>query len=72
VGDGLDAMKYYGEASKIEHGALANEAAITKDGEIIVGKFVDLQRPDYIELMRNQLSTQLGERYAEADDLVCA
>ena len=72
MGDGLDAMKYYREASKIKHGALANEAAITKDGEIIVGKFVDLQRPDYIELMRNQLSTQLGERYAEADDLVCA
>jgi 2-oxoglutarate ferredoxin oxidoreductase subunit beta len=71
MGDGLDAMKYYREASKIKNGALANEDAITKDGEIIVGKFVDRQRPDYRELMRNQLSAQLGERYVEADDLEC-
>ena len=41
MGDGLDAMKYYREASKIKNGAPRDEAAITKNGEIIVGKFVD-------------------------------
>jgi 2-oxoglutarate ferredoxin oxidoreductase subunit beta len=72
MGDGLDAMKYYKEASKVKHGSPAREAAITKDGEIIVGKFVDRVRPDYMELMRGRLSTQLGERYAEVDNLICS
>jgi 2-oxoglutarate ferredoxin oxidoreductase subunit beta len=72
MGDGLDAMKYYREASKVRNGVSAQDAAITRDGEIIVGKFVDRQRPDYMELMRNRLAGQLGERYIEVDNLVCS
>jgi 2-oxoglutarate ferredoxin oxidoreductase subunit beta len=72
MGDGLDAMKYYREASKLNHGISAQDAAITKDGEIIVGKFVDRVRPDYMELMRNRLSTQLGENYVEVENLLCS
>jgi hypothetical protein len=34
-------------------------------GEIVVGKFVDRDRPDYLELMRHQFSEQLGERYQD-------
>ena len=37
----------------------------------MVGKFVDRERPDYQQLMRDRLSTQLGERYIEADNQVC-
>jgi 2-oxoglutarate ferredoxin oxidoreductase subunit beta len=72
LGDGLDAMKYYRAASKIRNGSSANDAAITKDGEIIVGKFVDRVRPDYMEMMKGRLSSQLGERYVEVDNLVCS
>jgi 2-oxoglutarate ferredoxin oxidoreductase subunit beta len=72
LGDGLDAMKYYRTASKIRNGGSANDAAITKDGEIIVGKFVDRVRPDYMERMRGRLSSQLGERYVGVDNLVCS
>jgi 2-oxoglutarate ferredoxin oxidoreductase subunit beta len=72
MGDGLDAMKYYKAKSKVADGASAQDAAITRDGEIVVGKFVDRQRPDYMELMRNRLSGQLGERYIEVDNLVCS
>ncbi|MGE5647970.1 MAG: thiamine pyrophosphate-dependent enzyme [Acidobacteriota bacterium] len=72
MGDGLDAMKYYKEASKIKPGAKASDAPIDKDGEIIVGKFVDRERPDYMELMRGRLSTQLGERYVEVENLLCS
>lgn len=72
MGDGLDAMKYYRSASKIKNGIPASEASITKDGEIIVGKFVDRERPDYMGLMRRQLSLQLGEAYVEVENLVCS
>jgi 2-oxoglutarate ferredoxin oxidoreductase subunit beta len=71
MGDGLDTMKYYKERSKVKNGASLDELAITRDGDIVVGKFVDRERPDYIELMRGRLSSQLGERYAEVDNLVC-
>jgi len=68
LGDALETMKYYKAASKIRHGAPTSEAALSKQGEIIVGKFVDRDRPDYLELMRHQYREQLGERYAESPE----
>jgi 2-oxoglutarate ferredoxin oxidoreductase subunit beta len=72
MGDGLEAMKFYREKSKVRNGAPTSELAISKDGEIVVGKFVDRDRPDYLELMRGQLSEQLGDRYIETENLVCS
>jgi 2-oxoglutarate ferredoxin oxidoreductase subunit beta len=67
MGDGLDAMKFYKEVSKIRHGAPTADAALTKSGEILVGKFVDRDRPDYFELLRAQMTATLGGRYAEPE-----
>ena len=47
MGDGLDTMKFYKEVSKMRHGAPTSDVGLTKTGEIIVGKFVDRDRPDY-------------------------
>ena len=41
-------------------------------GRQLGAKFVDRVRPDYMELMRNRLSSQLGERYVEVDNLLCS
>jgi 2-oxoglutarate ferredoxin oxidoreductase subunit beta len=65
MGDGLDAMKYYKEASKVRNGAPTGELGLTRDGEIVVGKFVDRERPDYMDTMRGRLSEQLGDRYVQ-------
>ncbi len=65
LGDGLDTMKYYKEKSKIRNGAPTSECALTKQGEIVVGKFVDRDRPDYIELMRAHFAQQLGPEYID-------
>ncbi len=72
MGDGLDAMKFYKEKSKVRNGAPTSELALSKEGEIVVGKFVDRDRPDYLELMRGRLSDQLGDRYIETENLVCS
>ncbi len=61
LADGLAAMKDYKDRSKIKHGAPTNEVAIEPGGPIIVGKFVDRERPDYLTLMRRQL----GDNYHE-------
>ena len=62
MGDGLDAMKYYKEKSKTRHGAPTSETALSRDGEIVVGKFVDRDRPDYLELLRGQMTESLGRQ----------
>jgi 2-oxoglutarate/2-oxoacid ferredoxin oxidoreductase subunit beta len=71
MGDGLDTMKFYKEKSKVRNGAPTGEVALTKDGEIAVGKFVDRERPDYIDSMRARLADQLGDRYVEMECPVC-
>ncbi|HYL96344.1 MAG TPA: 2-oxoacid:ferredoxin oxidoreductase subunit beta, partial [Terriglobales bacterium] len=72
LGDGLETMKYYKEQSKVRNGAPTSEVGLTMQGEIVVGKFVDRDRPDYRELMRHRLAETLGERYVECEELVCS
>ena len=67
MGDGLDAMKSYKQLSKIKHGARTSECDLTRSGEIIVGKFVDRDRPDYFELLRAQMTESLGDRFANPE-----
>jgi 2-oxoglutarate ferredoxin oxidoreductase subunit beta len=66
MGDGLDTMKYYKEKSKVRNGAPTSEVGLTINGEIIVGKFVDRDRPDYASLMRAQYVEALGDRYVDS------
>ena len=72
MGDGLDAMKYYKQASKVRNGAPTGECTLSKTGEIVVGKFVDRERPDYFELQRAQFVQTLGDRYAEPEVSCCS
>jgi 2-oxoglutarate ferredoxin oxidoreductase subunit beta len=72
MGDGLDAMKYYKQASKIRNGAPTGECVLSKSGEIVVGKFVDRDRPDYLDLLRAQMTESLGERYVEPEASSCS
>ncbi len=65
MGDGLDAMKFYKQVSKVKHGAPTSEVALTKSGEIIVGKFVDRERPEFSDMMNQHLREELGDRYIE-------
>ena len=72
MGDGLDTMKFYKEKSKIKNGAPTNEVALSKSGEIIVGKFVDRERADYRDLMHDRLESVLGDQYVEAEACECS
>jgi len=65
LGDGLDAMKDYKQRSKIKHGAPTSEVALIPGGEIVVGKFVDRDRPDYLTLLRQQYGERFHEDYTQ-------
>ncbi len=49
-GSGLMQMNYYRDNSIIKHGADTREVGIDFDGPIIVGKFVDIERPTFLDL----------------------
>jgi 2-oxoglutarate ferredoxin oxidoreductase subunit beta len=72
LGDGLDTMKYYKEKSKVRHGAPTSEVGLTMTGEIIVGKFLDRDRPDYQTMMRAQFTESLGDKFVEQPEMVCS
>ncbi len=49
---GLEQMQYYKEHSVIRHGADPRQADIGLTGQIVVGKFVDLDKPSYLGLQK--------------------
>ncbi len=57
---GLDEMHYYQEKSIVRNGADPREADIVADGPIVVGKFVDIQRPTFFDF-RNKVLDKARE-----------
>ena len=49
---GLEQMAYYKEKSIIQHGADPRLADIDLNGQIVVGKFVDVEKKSYLELQQ--------------------
>ncbi len=52
LGSGLDEMRYYKENSVIKNGADPSEAVINLREKIVVGTFVNVDKPDFLELYR--------------------
>ena len=64
LGDSLDTMRYYKQKSVVKNGANTKEVDIALGGEIICGKFVDIERPTLSQAMSMQISKSLGTRDA--------
>jgi 2-oxoglutarate ferredoxin oxidoreductase subunit beta len=65
LGDGLSLMKFYHDNSVIKHGADTRELGINYQKKIIVGKFVDIERPTFLDSMNEWYRKQFGEKYIE-------
>lgn len=63
LGDGLDQMLFYKENSEIKHNADTKDVALDFQSKIIVGKFVDRDRPDYLTLMNEHYQKKFGDKY---------
>ncbi len=63
LGDGLNLLRYYYENSEIQHGADTRTLDISYQGKIIVGKFVDKEKPTFLDCMNAHLSKVLGNKY---------
>ncbi len=59
LGEGLDELRYYREHMVIKHGADPKEADIVPGKPFLVGKFVDIEKPTYLELYQAKVQ-ELG------------
>ncbi|MFQ6014550.1 MAG: thiamine pyrophosphate-dependent enzyme [Anaerolineae bacterium] len=57
---GLDHMTYYRDNSVIRHGIDPKETAINLEGEIIVGRFLDIERPSFLALQKQTQNRARG------------
>jgi 2-oxoglutarate ferredoxin oxidoreductase subunit beta len=63
LGDGLSQMIYFKEMSVIQNGADTKSIPLEYQGKIVVGKFVDVVKPTYLESMNAHYQRRLGEKY---------
>jgi 2-oxoglutarate ferredoxin oxidoreductase subunit beta len=63
LGTGLNLMQYYHDNSEIRHGADTREVAIRFQEQIICGKFVDEQKPNWIQLHQDLHRSKLGDDF---------
>ena len=56
LGDGLDMMKFYHDNAVIKHNEPTENLDIDYQKEIIIGKFIDRERPTYTEVYNKWLS----------------
>lgn len=55
LGEGLDELRYYEQKSVIRHGADPKDADLTLGSEIVVGTFVELERPTFLEVYEEKI-----------------
>ncbi|MFQ5722775.1 MAG: 2-oxoacid:ferredoxin oxidoreductase subunit beta, partial [Candidatus Aminicenantales bacterium] len=59
----LNLLKYYHDLSEIQHGADTRTLDISYQGKLIVGKFVDKEKPTFLDAMNEHLGKVLGDKY---------
>ncbi len=63
LGSGLDLMKFYHDNAMIKHGAECRDVDITYQEKIVVGKFVEKEKPTFLENRDSFLRNKLGENF---------
>lgn len=63
LGDGVDALQFYQEKAILKHGCDTRDVAIDFQDKIIVGKFVERDKPTYIEALDKRCVQVVGDDY---------
>ena len=67
ISPGSDLEEFYYQNSEIRNGEDTINVGIEQDKKIIVGKFVDEERPTFIDAYNTQLSHVLGEKFVKVE-----
>ena len=65
LGDGLNLLRYYYDNSVIEHGADTRTLDISYQGKLVCGKFVDKEKPTFLDAMEEHMTKILGDKYVK-------
>jgi 2-oxoglutarate ferredoxin oxidoreductase subunit beta len=65
LGDGLNLLKYYYDKSVIEHGADTRTLDISYQGKLVCGKFVDKEKPTFLDAMNEHMTKILGDKFVK-------
>ena len=60
LGGGLEMMRYFKEKSIIKNSADTRGVGLDFQGDIVCGKFIDRERPSYIERYNTRMTARLG------------
>ena len=63
LGDGLNLMQFYHDNSEIKHGADTRDLAIGYQTKITVGKFVDIEKPTFLDMYNEGNAKRLGDKF---------
>lgn len=63
LGTGLDLMKFYHDNAKIVNGADPRDVGIQFQSEIKIGKFVDIEKQEYLERYNEYMKGRLGDKF---------
>ena len=63
LGTGLNLLRYYHDNAEIRHGADTRDLDIGFQNRIVCGKFVDEEKPTFLDRMHEYYRQTLGERY---------
>jgi 2-oxoglutarate ferredoxin oxidoreductase subunit beta len=63
LGDGLEMMRAFKEQSTVKNGADTRETGLDFKGDIVCGKFIDRERPTYLERYNERMTARLGASY---------
>lgn len=63
LGTGFNLMRFYHDNAEICHGADTRDLDIDFQNKLICGKFVDKERPTFLESMHEHYKKILGDRY---------
>ena len=63
LGDGLNAMEYYKEGADIQHNVDTRAVDISFQGSIAMGKFVDREKPTFLDAVNSHYRKVIGDSY---------
>ncbi len=63
LGDGLEMMRAFKEQSTVKNGADTREVGLDFKGSIVCGKFIDRERPSFLERYNERMASRLGASY---------
>jgi 2-oxoglutarate ferredoxin oxidoreductase subunit beta len=67
LGSGLNLMRFYHDNAEIKHGCDTREVEIGYQNQFICGRFVDQEKPTFLDRKDSHYKTVLGDRYMPMD-----